>query len=172
MSGRAERRRASSIADNLFEDIDGARWGGTGSFLQIVAGARDVVVDHNTALQDGAAVFAEGEEFGGFVFRNNVLPHGGGIAGTARSPGRDALQHYFPGSVVENNVMWGDPKMEGAYPEGNFFPDSLAEVGLVGAARGDYRLSERSPYRRQAIDGKDIGANFDTLSAALTAQSP
>jgi predicted outer membrane repeat protein len=156
------------IANNLFEDIDGARWAGKGRFVQILAGARDVVVEHNTALQDGAAVFAEGEAFSGFVFRNNLLPHGDGIAGTDHAPGRDTLQHYFPGSVVESNVMWGNSEMERVYPEGNFFPDSPVEVGFAAAAQGDYRLSERSPYRRRAADGKDIGADFDTLSAALS----
>ena len=95
------------IVNNLFEDISGSRWTGDGRFVQILAGARDIVVDHNTTFQEGSAVFAEGEPILGFVFRNNLLPHGGGIAGTGHAAGRDTLQHYFPGSAVLSNVMWG-----------------------------------------------------------------
>ena len=157
------------IANNLFEDIDGSKWGGKGRFVQILAGARDVVVDHNTSLQDGAAVFAEGEAFRGFVFRHNLLPHGGGIAGTNHAPGMDTLEYYFPGSVVENNVMWGAAEMERAYPGGNFFPESIAEVGFVNPDLGDYGLSERSRYRRRGTDGENIGADLGTLSTALGA---
>jgi hypothetical protein len=157
------------IANNLFEDIDGARWAGTGRFVQILAGARDVVVDHNTAFQDGAAVFAEGEPMGGFVFRNNLLPHGGGIAGTGHAPGWDTLQHYFPGSVVGSNVMWGAAEMERAYPAGNFFPESIAAVGFINPDSGNYRLSESSRYRRMGTDGEKVGADLGSLSIALGA---
>jgi hypothetical protein len=157
------------IANNLFEDINGARWNGTGRFVQILAGARDVVVDYNTAFQDGAAVFAEGEPMAGFAFRNNLLTYGGGIAGTNHAPGTDTLQHYFPGSIVASNVMWGASDMEKAYPAGNFFPASIAEVEFVNPDLGDYRLSKNSRYLRAGTDGETVGVDFRSLSIAFGA---
>ena len=105
----------------------------------------------------------------GFVFRNNLLPYGGGIAGTNHAPGWETLQHYFPGAVIASNVMWGAADMERAYPAGNFFPDSIAEVGFVHPDLADYRLSEASRYRRRGTDGKNIGADLGSLSIALRA---
>jgi hypothetical protein len=40
------------------------------------------------------------------------------------------------------------------------------KVGFVDSARGDYRFKTDSPYRKRATDGKDVGCDFDALSAA------
>ena len=45
-----------------------------------------------------------------------------------------------------------------SYPRRTIFAATMAQVGFV--APGDYRLSERSPYRGVACDGKDPGADL------------
>src|SRR5207245_3914877 len=63
-----------TIRNNLFEDVSGANWGGTGGFLLVGQGAQNVVVDHNTVLQDGTtAVYGYGAPMSGFVFTNNIV---------------------------------------------------------------------------------------------------
>jgi hypothetical protein len=53
-----------------------------------------------------------------------------------------------------------------SYPTGNAFPADLGSVGFVDAANGDYHLASSSPYKGQATDGSDPGANIDAVMAA------
>ncbi len=153
------------VRNNLFLDIGGPRWGGGGRLFQVLAGAAGVVIDHNTALQAGSILFAERGPHNGFVYRNNIAPDNQqGITGTGTSPGRATLFEYFPEAVVRRNVIAGGPAA--LYPDDNFFPASLAHVGFVDLAGGDYRLAPGSPYRRAATDGTDVGANLDDLPVA------
>ncbi len=48
------------IKDNLFDDVNGATWGGSGRLIQPLDGTADVTIDHNTAFQTGDAIGADG----------------------------------------------------------------------------------------------------------------
>jgi len=162
-SGRAAR---IAIRNNLFEDIGGERGGAGGRLFQILRGAADVVIEHNTAFQAGDIVTAEGEPNRGFVYRDNIAPHNAqGIVGTDVAFGLATQAAYFPDGVFRGNVFVGGEAKH--YPTDNFFPASLDAVGFVDRARGDYRLRESSPYRCAATDGTDVGADFHTLGTAL-----
>src|SRR2546426_1227984 len=155
------------IRDNLFEDVSGAGWGGHGRLFQILdyrAGTTDVVIDHNTAFQDGPVLFAEGKPHAGFVYRNNLSPKGSyGVFGSGVGEGLAAVRTYFPGAVFLMNVMVGaTPSL---YPPNNSFPASLDKVGFVDLAGGNYRLAASSPYKKAGTDGRDIGADIDALPA-------
>ena len=50
---------AITVRNNLFEDVSRANWGGDGRFMVIGAGAVNVTIDHNTALQDGTSAVLE-----------------------------------------------------------------------------------------------------------------
>ena len=78
-----------------------------------------------------------------------------------------AINAYFPDAVIVGNVLAGGQASR--YPAGNFFP-SVAQwmADFVSAAQGNYRLSPRSPYRRAARDGADLGANIDAINRALS----
>ncbi len=156
--------RRITIRNNLFEDVGGQRWGGGGTLFQILNGAAQVVIEHNTALQTGSIVLAEGPPQEGFVYRYNIAPHNAyGIIGTNTGPGNGTIERYFPGAVIEGNVIVGG---EGPrYPRGNFFPGSLADVRFADQAGGDYRLAAGSRYRKVA-NGKDAGVDVEALSAA------
>jgi len=160
--GRTARIR---IANNVFDDIGGDRWGGKGTLWQVLKGASDVAIEHNTALQTGAIVMAEGGPFPRFVLRNNVVLHNQlGIAGSGTGVGVPTLVAQFPGSVVTGNVIVGGPA--GRYPPGNSFPRTLEEVGFVDAPRGNYALAATSRVRAAGADGKAPGADEDVMRRA------
>ena len=167
--GRDDIRRSAparriAIRNNLFADVGGPRWGGTGALLQILNGAAQVVVEHNTALQTGSILVAEGAPNEGFVFRANVLPHNEyGMIGTGTAPGSATIARFFPDAVIEGNVIAGGDAAR--YPRGNHFPASLAGVGFADQGRGDYRLAEASRYRNGTA-GREPGVDMAALAAA------
>src|SRR6267142_1278620 len=163
LSGHANR---ILIKNNLFDDVNTANWGGSGRFFQLLRGTTNLVIEHNTTFQTGDIIFAAGEPHTGFFYRNNLTPHNlFGVAGdnTAGNPPL-TLMTYFPDATFVGNVLVGGNFA--SYPAGNFFPATLAAVGFVNLAGGNFRLQPSSPFKNQGTDGKDIGADFDALVAA------
>jgi hypothetical protein len=164
----SQRTRRILIAQNLFEDVGGSRWGGNGTLLQIIEGVGDLRVEHNTALQSGNIIMAEGAPHERFVFRGNIVTHNEhGITGTGTAPGASTLERYFPGAVVEQNVIVGAGRAR--YPGENRFPGSLAEVGFVDPGRGDYRLAGGRGSLRDRAAAPAPGADPDALAMARAA---
>ena len=154
--------RSITIRHNVFADVDSERWGGNGYFLMIQGEPRDIVIDHNTIIQDhayGIAV-AGGPPILGFAFTNNLARHNSyGFIGTDRAPGQDSINAYFPGSTITANVIAdGD---SARYPRGNSFP-STAEFRrqFMSYDDGDYRLVPGSAWRGAGTDRLDLGANL------------
>ncbi len=155
------------IRNNLFTDVGGPRWGGGGRLFQLLRGSAQVVIDHNTAFQTDNIVLADGEPHVGFVFRNNITPHNSvGVFGSGQRSGLPTLNFYFPGFVFVKNAIVGS-HLGAEYPPNNFNPASLAAVGFVDAAGGDYRLANSSPLKNAGTDGKDVGVDFAALAAAM-----
>jgi hypothetical protein len=154
------------IANNLFTEIDGQYWVGDGRFL-LVADVTDLVVEHNTAFHNGATLMATGStDMTGFIFRNNITQKGDyGISGDGVGEGNVALSTYFPGAIVQRNVIQG--VIAANYPPDNFYPATLEEIRFVDLAGGNYRLRSDSPYQGQATDGTDPGCNVAALDAAM-----
>jgi hypothetical protein len=170
----SQQTRGIAIVNNLFTGVDGERWNGDGKFVQVLSGASDVVVEHATVEQTGGPLVADGAPTTGFVFRNNIVFHNKyGVIGSGHLPGNDSLNTFLPGAVFTNNVLIGPyptagdvvPSLYSDFP-GNFFPNSVGEVGFVNPAAGDFRLAPGSPYKGQATDGGDIGAELGVVSAA------
>jgi hypothetical protein len=157
---------ALTIRNNLFEDVSGVNWGGSGRFVLIGAGAATVTIDHNTVLQDGSsALYGYGAPMTGFVFTNNIVPDNSwAIMGDNASPGNVAIAMYFPGGVFKDGIFAGsNPAI---YPVNNYYPTGMSTVGFVDLTGGNYRLATTSPYRNAATDGTDVGCNIDALDAA------
>jgi hypothetical protein len=161
--------RRIRIANNLFDDIDGPRWGNAGGRLfQIVSGVSDLTIDHNTAFHSGNPAVADVLPVSeAFTFSNNLASNSEfGFFGSGHGQGISALDYYFPGYLFRRNVLVGGPSA--LYPADNFFPETFAQIGFMDFAGGNYRLAASSPYRNAGTDGKDIGCDFDALNAALS----
>ena len=156
--------RRLTIRNNLFDDLT-AQWGGDGRLYQILGGSDSITIDHNTAVHGSYTIaFNCGPETN-FVFTNNIDFSSSGIASGVTQVGTASLNYCAPGATVRGNVIGGDPASY-PFPAGNFMAASLAAVGFVDAANGNYRLSPSSPYAKAATDGQDAGINADAIAAA------
>jgi cellulose synthase/poly-beta-1,6-N-acetylglucosamine synthase-like glycosyltransferase len=152
------------ITNNLFEDVGGT-WG-QGRLFQIVGGAGDVIIEHNTATQTDSAIVADTEPTNGLVFTDNIVAHNEyGIIGSGSGPGRPSIEKYFPGAVIERNAFIGGNS--GLYPGQNFFPSSMGAVKFSRPDSGDYRLDPSSPLRGRGKDGRDVGADLDQIYRSM-----
>lgn len=155
--------RRIAIVNNLFEDV-GGKWGGAGIFLQVLNGAANVVVEHNTVIQTGNILMAEGPPSEGFVFRGNIVRHNEyGMIGTGTAPGTTTVTRYFPSAAIDGNVIVGGEATR--YPRVGAFANAIADVGFTDASRGDYRLTQASRFRGGA-GGRDPGVDMAALQAA------
>ena len=162
----SQQEQRIKVQNNLFYDIGTPLWGSNGRLFQLVQGTADVHIIHNTAIQTGNIITADGTPHTGFVYINNITPHNDyGVIGSNHSVGNDSLNFYFPGYYFTKNVIIGGPSS--VYPAGNFFPPSINDVGFVDVANANYRLNSSSPYRNAGTDGLDIGADQDAIMAAI-----
>lgn len=171
-----------SIHDNLLSDIS-STWAGAGvgaadgvAFLLINGSPSNVLlppidlyIDHNTVFHDGLMMVLgdnPATPMPRFTFTNNLLPHNAfGIKGSGGGIGSGSLNIYMTNPVFLNNIIEGLPSgiSPSQYPSGNFFPASWAAVDFVNFAASDYHLAPTSPYKNAGTDGKDVGANIDSV---------
>jgi hypothetical protein len=164
--------RGLEISNNLFYDVDGARWGGNGDFILVGDGPSGVVVEHNTALQSGKVLSAYGgprdrpTPITGFVFRSNLTRHNTyGVHGSDRGVGSDTLAAYFPSFVFTDNVLAGGSAS--AYPPGNSFPSAADfETWFANASQNDFRVDAARAGRALP---PGCGANIDLILASWRA---
>ncbi len=165
----SQQTQAIVVRNNVFYDIDKQNWGGNGYFLALVAGPRDVTIDHNTIVQEHASgiVQADGAPTIGFVFTNNLAKHNAyGIIGTDHGVGDDSISAYLPASTITSNVFAGGAASK--YPGGNSFPTvAQFESQFLGYAGADFRLVPASIWRDAGTDGQDLGALFQTAVGAV-----
>jgi hypothetical protein len=140
--------------------------GGDGWCYQLLGGASDVVIDHNTCINDGTAVLAvdKGRKaITGFRYSNNVAIDGEyGIKGSGEAPGTPTIQRLFEKPVVENNVF-GDCKGT-PYPATNRCLERTPFFAqFMNPQEGDYSVKSTSSWRGAATDRKDIGADVSAL---------
>jgi hypothetical protein len=145
------------ISNNLLEDLPDE-----GSAVQILSGVQHLTIDHNTMLQTGKVMVMAGPPSSEVVFRNNISPHNRyGVFGDGKGSGTNAIDFYLRDFVFSRNVIPGaDPR---SYPAGNFYPASLKDVGFTDLDEQIYSLAPTSKFRGKATDGKDPGADFDTV---------
>lgn len=163
---RSQQTKRVLVANNVFEDVSGVNWGGYGRLLQVLDGAANITIDHNTAFQSGEIIVASGTATTGFTFTNIITPNNQyGVAGDNNygNP-MGALSTYFPSSVFRRNAIQGGNSSQ--YPADNFFPSTMSAVGFVNQSGGDYHLASSSPYKNAGTDGKDLGADIDSVNSA------
>src|SRR5215213_7151932 len=129
------------IENNLFEDIDGEKWGGSGIFVQVTT-TSGVVVDHNTVMHSGSAISAyvtvnNVGPSSGFVMTNNIMQHNAyGIVGQGQGIGTPAFNWFFPNGTFRRNILVGADASR--YPIDNFYPAKIDDIGFADRTAANY----------------------------------
>jgi hypothetical protein len=158
------------VQNNLFEDINSAAWGSTGKFFNMGGILPSLVVNHNTAINNGT-MFTCGDisaagKMTEFEYTDNIAHRGSyGFICSDRGEGTGSLNTYHPGYQFTKNAIATATLSQ--YPAGNFSPASYAAVGFMNFAGGDFRLGASSTLRNAGTDGKDVGANINAIAAAV-----
>jgi hypothetical protein len=165
--------RSVRVRDNIFEDINQSVFGGDGRLFQFLGTANwgsDIHVDHNSAFHNGSgnafiSIGDSGKFTDGFSFNDNLVTYGSYGLHSPLGEGTAGLNAFVLNYTFAGNgiIGGGSPSK---YPAGNFFPPDLASVGFADFAGGDYHLTSASPYKGAGTDGKDPGADIDTVLAA------
>jgi hypothetical protein len=114
---------------------------------------------------------AYGDPMPGLVYTNNLSQHHKyGIMGDGSSPGTPTIAKYFPGGVVQCNVLAGGNAS--LYPTPNAFPTVAEwEAGFVNPSAGDYRVAPGSVLEKSGCNGTVPGADLAAVNAAVGGSS-
>lgn len=152
------------IENNLFLDIGGEKFEGSGYFVQIADGA-EITIANNTVFNSGNIVTFYGAQPVDLFVRDNIVGHGNyGIHGYPDIRSEGAMR-TFSNNVIVNNRRVG--KGDTSYPAGNHWVESFDAVNFVDLAGGVLGLRPSSRFKAAGIDKKDIGVNFGRLPSAL-----
>jgi hypothetical protein len=159
------------ISQNLFQGIS-QNLGGSGWFLLLGGGPRDITVDHNTVDADGSAIlYVYGGPNGGiipvpgFTFTNNAARHNDyGIAGAEVSFGNQIIAAFFGDGQVRGNWLQGGSAS--SYPTANYFDGTFGSA-FVDLVNGNYAPNPTGPLAGRATDGTNIGVDMSQVAAAL-----
>jgi hypothetical protein len=180
--------------NNLITDIDKNTWGGGYyGYVFIIdtndpPNMHDVILDHNTAFVDNAAMDLNytnsGDQVTNAQLTNNLLDQGtGGYVSQAGAP----VSSFFNGTYIFNDMALlnstrtsaGYPSGYPGYPRSGTLFSSLSTVGFTSYSgtdpnlNGNFQLTSGSAFHNAGTDGRDIGVwdwtclNNDT-AAALT----
>lgn len=102
-----------------------------------------------------------------FVFVGNIVRHNEyGIIGSNTGVGMPSIDRYFPDATIRDNVMIGGAARR--YPEANFFPATVDDVGFANGSGSDYRLDASDAHPWHDGGGKSLGVDFEALCAAIS----
>jgi hypothetical protein len=168
------------ILNNLFDNLT-AEWGDQYGTWLIANSINGLVIDHNTIFQNYWLVSMEGPTIAGtkmtgFVFTNNICAHGSygfiGVVNGSTVTGDPSISTYLSSPTFNHNVIIDPGQHQSQYltyinsAGSNSWPASTTLVNFVDYANHNYRLADNSPYKSQASDGKDIGADQSAIEAA------
>jgi hypothetical protein len=179
-----------SIHDVVVDDIQPGLFKGNGVFAQysLTPGVsntpvlRDVQIDHVTAFPPGPFFILGGPRVEprmfGLSITNSIFTVGDkSIMTTGGGPQKncsalpdsrsvsEVLDDCFRTYAIHHNVIIGD----GGWPKGNATVKKVNDVGFVNFKNGnggDYRLAANSKFKRAATDGKDMGADINSVDKA------
>lgn len=180
-----------SIHDITLDDLDNAFYQGAGPLILLLNGwstnvLSDVSITHITGFGDPLhPVLTIGNDtshpqMSKFVFSNNLVVAGKYPVWSSGGGKTNCAFYGIPITTINacfNPYMFRDNAIIGSpanyppskWPAGNYFPVDAAAVQFVNyknANGGNYQLLPSSPYKNAASDGKDIGADIDSIRAA------
>ena len=182
--GAATDGQRYSIHDMVIDDIDPVKYAGSGHLAEIMTsqGApllQNVMLNHITAFPPSGLFSVGGfvTKMPNFTFENSLVTvgtapvwsTGGGIGNCAYyDKPLTTFNACFSPYTFADVALIATPSSypPSSWPSGNFFPASVSAVGFVNynnGIGGDYHLSSSSPYRNAGTDGKDLGADIDTI---------
>jgi hypothetical protein len=165
-----------TIRNNVFYDIDRTRFGGDGLWFGLYHDHRNTTIDHNTAVFNPTNFIMldnEAAKAHDFTFTNNLLQNGDYGFNSSLGEGARTIDALLLGATTfaKNVLATDDPHVVGYYgtwAAANYFPSIAAfRASFSDPAGNDYRLVAASPYRGAGTDGRDIGADIDTINAAV-----
>jgi hypothetical protein len=157
------------ITDNVVDNVDTGPYTAEGRLFQLLSGLSDVVVMHNTIVSanggsSGTAVF-DAPSISRLVMHSNILHHGAyGVKGSSTTEGTLSLAKFASGYLFTNNAIVAGGTASG-YPANTYFPAQLTDLAFVNLTGGDYRLTTSSAYINKGYDGRDIGADVNTVNS-------
>lgn len=155
------------IQDNILKAV--AMPGGDGRMFQVLGDPMNVSIDHNTGFCPVAYMVSDGKpKTDSFSFTNNIVSQGAyGFIGTGTANANTTLAAFYNNNwIVTHNAVIGGSAAN--YPAGNFFPATIAAVGFIDTSAGNLRLNISSPYKSTGTDGRDLGADMDSIEKAST----
>ncbi|MBV9767804.1 MAG: hypothetical protein JOZ48_23390, partial [Acidobacteriaceae bacterium] len=154
------------VKNNLFYDIDPARWGGQGyAFHLSKDGASDISYIHNTAVTAGGGLLCDdGTAVKNITIIDNILHYHVGMGADAGTKALDKLA----GSTwqMRHNAIVVDSGLDywrSAYPAENAYVESYSQIGFESGGSDDYKLSATSRLVRYATDRKAVGCDYEQL---------
>jgi len=141
--------------------------------LLLTADLQGVEFRHNTFIRlatprKGSVIYVQkssGPQASRVDFIDNLIGPGldyGCVFGEGKS-GSDALAAYATQWSFVGNACWDSHPSAAAYPAGNSFVATQADVRF----NADWSLSPRSPFKGKASDGKDPGVDVAELERRL-----
>jgi hypothetical protein len=125
----------------------------------------------STAIRSSLVIGGAAGQMSNWTIQNNIIPNGnyaalgaGGCNNGFSTPAAMLAACISPLTFDHNVIMGGTAT---GWLTANWFP-STSTVGFVnfnGGSGGDYHLSSGSPYKYAGSDGKDIGADIDTIAS-------
>ncbi len=158
----SQRTNRVLVKDNLIKSVK--MTGSDGRLFQVLGDPVNVTIDHNTGFCSNAYLVSDGSpKTDSFTFINNIVSHANyGFIGSGTGTANTTLAMYFNNNwIVTNNVDIGGSST--GYPVGSFFPATIQAVGFIDTSADNFRLGASSPYKNGGTDGKDLGANIDSI---------
>lgn len=153
-----------AFTNNVFQLVDTGFIAGMKNSLQFNDLPDDVLIAHNTIVDDNNMTAA----FGGlpgqrFVYRDNAVNWGYyGIKGNGKGSGTSTLAFYAPNAFVAGNVFVAGAAS--VLPAGNYSPATWSLLGVTNPLTSLSILST-SIYAGKGTDGKDPGADVALINS-------
>jgi hypothetical protein len=168
------RARKLSYRHNVAYDMNVGIFTGDTRYISFMNGMKDVKFEHNTMYGTNMQTMLLLDKNEGWPelsvenlsFNNNVLAEGTyGINCPGPGFGENALIGCAPNWTFAGNVIFGTQPGKWRYPVNNQYANGEGAVGFSSVSGKNFRLISTSPYKGDATDKTDPGANIDQVTS-------